>query len=190
MPEYQQDRPFEDDFRDPLAQPRARGGLPWWGCLLISGGVALMLMCGGFIAFVAYVGSVGPETKVYTGNEVPRRFTDVVRDLGLLEEGEPIRFFYSDALTDIREGLYFVTDRKVVVYIRSANVPATVVPFEQIEDAELQRNESFFEDSIIDLRLRDGSVVSFPVSSEMNRDELMFAAIQEAIEEGETREAP
>ena len=60
-------------------------------------------------------------------------------------------------------------------------MPATTVPFDQIDDAELARNESFFEDSTIELTLKDGSVVSFPVSSELDRDVLVFEAIMKAI---------
>jgi len=30
-----------------------------------------------------YIGAVGPETKVYASNEVPKRFLDKVQSLGI-----------------------------------------------------------------------------------------------------------
>jgi hypothetical protein len=86
-------------------------------------------MCAGIIGFVSYIGAKGPDTKAYTGNELPSKYLAIVNELALLEPGEQIRFFYSDAMTDIKDGFYFVSDRKVVVYIADAAVPATKVPF-------------------------------------------------------------
>ena len=156
-------------------------GVPWWGWLLIVVGAIVLLMCAGVIGFIGYVAAVAPDTKAYTGNEVPSKYMTVVRDLGLLEPGEQIRFLYSDALGDIKDGFYFVSDRKVVVYIADASTPATKVPFTRIVDAEIDRSDSFFEDSTITLTLDDDSVVTFPVSKELDRDKLFHEAIQKSI---------
>lgn len=158
--------------------PRGRRRLPVWGWVLIVLGGLVLLSCAGGLAFVTYIGAVGPDTKVYTANEVPRKFVVVASGLGLLDPGERVTFFYSDALLDVRDGMYFVTDRKVVVYIADATTPATVVPFGMIEEAELDSSSSMWEDGWITLTLADGEVVVFPVSSEAGRDQLMFNAIE------------
>lgn len=131
---------------------------------------------------MAYIGTVGPETSVYTGNEVPKRFSDTMREVGALDEGEQILYFYSDALGDIRSGFSFVSDRKVAIYSKDATTPLTIVAFDQITELELHRDTSFLEDSVITLLLQDGSPVSFPVSSEMDRDEQFFEAIQQHVD--------
>ena len=158
--------------------PRRSSRMIWW---VLGGFVAVtMLGCGGLIALIGYVGAYGPETSVYTGNQVPTRFLRIAREVGALDEGEKILFFYSDALANIRNGFYFVSDRKVVVYTEGAgDSPLTVIPFEDIVDAQLYRNESFFEDSQISIRLANDELISFPVSSEYDRDEAFFQAIQQ-----------
>jgi hypothetical protein len=143
----------------PPAQPPRRKGLPWWAWALIAGGGLIFLTCVGGFAWLVHVGNVGPDTKVYAGNEVPARFMDTMKELKLIEPGEQIRYFYSDAVKDIKDGFYFVSDRKVVVYKESAATPATKVKFDQITDASL----------------------SGPVSSEQGRDKLFFKAIQEKM---------
>ena len=92
-----------------------------------------------------------------------------------------MRLFYSDALSDIREGFYFLSDRKVAVYIHSAATPATAVRFDQIKDASFSGSDSEWTDSSITLTLKDGSTVSFPVSTELGRDKLSFKTIQDAM---------
>lgn len=149
-----------------------------WGWVLIVLGGLVVLSCAGMLGFVMYIGTVGPDTKVYTANEVPRRFVDVASGLGLLDPGERVQFFYSDALTDVREGMYLVTDKKVVVYIADAQTPATKAPFGTIERAELDSSGSAWEDGFITLVLTDETVVTFPVSGEAGRDRLMFDAIE------------
>lgn len=48
---------------------------------------------------------------------------------------------------------------------------------------KLYRDTSFINDSIITLELKAGSIVSFPVSSERDRDVKFYDAIQERIGE-------
>jgi len=162
-------------------EPR-RGAGRLWLWLLLGAGAFAMLVCGGALMAVVYVGVLGPETSVYTGNQVPKRYVDVMRDLGALDDGETILYFYSDALTDVRDGFYFVSDKKVAVYSQTvAGSPLTAIRFDQIVDLTLFRNESFFEDSEITLELKDGRPVSFPVSSEYDKDQEFFDAISQRV---------
>ena len=83
-------------------------------------------------------------------------------------------------MTDIRDGFYFISDRKVVIYSEgTGDSPLTAIPFDDIIDVALYRNKSFFEDSEITLHLEDGQVLSFPVSSEYHRDQQFFDAIHD-----------
>ncbi len=172
------DRP---QFGQVPAPPRRQSrGLLW---LLGGCGVVAVLGCGGILTAIAFLGMYAPDTSVYTGNRVPARFLETVKSVDALDDDETILFFYSDALTDIRDGFYFVSNKKVVIYSQEmGEEPLRVIPFGEIDEAELLRNESFFEDSIITLYLKDGQVVSLPVSSEYDRDEQFFQSIDDRIE--------
>ena len=64
------------------------------------------------------LGSLVPETYIYLGHQVPQKYLSEIRSLGLLSEDEKIKYFYTDAAFDIKEGLYFVTDRNLVLYCK------------------------------------------------------------------------
>ena len=170
--------PYNPGGESPSATKR---GMPWWGWLITGCVVLVVLPCFGCIGWIAYVGTVGPDIGVYTGHEVPDRFKNIATDVGALEPGEDIRFFYSDAITDIRNGFYFVSDRRIVIYSEyDTGDPLTVVEFDDIEDASLARDTSFTFDSEIYIELKDGTPISFPVSSEADGDVQFFDAIEDS----------
>lgn len=161
--------------------PPPRRGLPAWAWVLISLGIFVLLGCGGIFCWIAYIGTVGPETSVYTGSQVPARFVNIMKEVGALEEGENLHYFYSEALTDIRDSFCFVSDKKVAVYSQEHSVPLTVAKFDQIEDLELAHEDALFTDSVIHLKLKDGTPISFPVSNEAGGDKRFFDAIKSAV---------
>ena len=71
--------------------------------------------------------------------------------------------------------------RTSLVVFDSLGTPLTVVPFEEIATVELFRDESFFMDSTIVIELRDGTPISFPVSSESDGDIRFFEAIEDRV---------
>lgn len=175
-----QSGPFQQHVEQRAHAPRKK---PVWFWLLLGGGVLFVLPCGGCLGWVVYIGVVGPETSVYTGNEVPSRFIDTMKSVGALEDGETMLYFYSDAMTDIKDGFYFVSDKKVAIYIEGAGVkPLTAIKFDEITDLDLYRDESFFEDSEITLELEDGRPISFPVSSEADGDQRFFDEIVSRVD--------
>ncbi len=173
----------QDNYGGPAyAAPQKRRGMPWWGWMLIVLVVLVVLPCFGCLSWVGYIGAVGPDIGVYTGNNVPRSYTETAKDVGALEPDEKIVYFYSDALTDIRNGFYFVSDRRVVIYSEYANGDAlTSVGFDEINGLTLSRDTSFINDSQIYLELNDGTMLSFPVSSENDGDERFFEAIKKHV---------
>ena len=147
----------------------------------------LALGCGGLVAvisisglaFLVWFGSTAPDTAIIPGPQVPQRFMDTVRGTGVLDDGETVLYFYSDAVLDITEGFYLLTDRKVVLYSTLWEEPEILIPFDEIVDLDVEYNKSFFEDSMIYLELRDGSSVGVPASSDYDRDELFFETLEE-----------
>lgn len=185
--------PWADDGSNrPGGQPNSSGGsgnfgggggsnntMPVWAIILIVLGVMFFIGCAGCCGFLAWFGSVTPDTWAYAGNEVPQAYLETAEEVGALEPGEEPTWFYSDAITDIREGFYLVTPSKVVVYKQMAATKLRVVPMDEIVSADLYRETSFFIDSTITLELEDGSVVTFPVSSDRDGDEAFFKVIKD-----------
>lgn len=161
--------------------PPQKRRLPGWAWVLITLGALAVLTGAGTFGLLIYIGSVGPETHVYTGNQVPKRFVDTIQGLGLLDSGERIRFFYSDGVTDIRNGFSFVSNKKVVVYNQEAVTPATVIQFSEIAAVDLVSSTEWYEDGTITLTLKSGDVVIFPVSSERGGDVQLADAIREEM---------
>lgn len=170
--------------------PPSKRGMPWWGWLIIVLVGGVVLFCAGGFAILIYVGAKGPDTKVYTGNEVPAKFVNIVRELNLLDAGEQVRFFYSDAVVDIEESFTLATDKKVVIYMKAAETPATIVPYDKIAEASLESSGTWIEDGTMTLELHDGSIVSFPVSSEGGRDKQFHEAILSAMDKAQPTSAP
>lgn len=104
-----------------------------------------------------------------------------IRSLNLLEENEQIRYFYSDALFDIKEGLYFVTDRNLVLYAKSWEEPMTIIPLREIKTLHVEYNDSFYEDSVVLITTSSGLDLTFPVSSEKGLDRRFVDAIRERM---------
>ena len=129
-----------------------------------------------------YIGATGPDTKAIPGRQIPARFVSQIRNLKLLEPGEQIQYFYSDALFNIEEGFYLLTDRKVVIYSRNLDDPSVLIPFSDIADLQFDASDNWVDDSQITLELTDGSYASFPVSAQGGGDQNMYAALKKRWE--------
>ena len=148
---------------------------------IAGGGVVALVVI--VLSVLVYIGTVGPDTFIVSGQQMNERFVTTIQDLEVLEEGEQILFFYSDALLDIEEGFYLLTDRKVLVYSAEWVEPAIPVRFDEIEDLDVVYDESFFVDSRIMITLKNGDYVTFPVSSEQGGDKKFFAALEKSWKE-------
>jgi len=127
------------------------------------------------------LGAIGPDISIYAGRQIPKNYMKAIRSLNLLEGDEQIRYFYSDALYDIKEGLYFVTGKNLVVYSNEWEEPATVIPYNQIKSLDVQYDDSFFNDSMVFVTTYSGVEVNFPLSSEKGLDKKFVEVIQENI---------
>jgi hypothetical protein len=172
---------FEDqEYRPYRERPRSR---TWLWVLLVLG-LLFVLPCAGLLGVLAYIGAKGPDTAVYAGNQVPARYLATMKSVGALDEGETILYFYSDALLEIRDGFYFVSDKKVATYSDEAgDPPLSKATFAEIADLDLQSSDNFFVDGQITLELKDGRVLAFPISSENKGDQRFFDAIKSRVDE-------
>jgi len=144
-------------------------------------GVSLIVLA--VVYFLIITGS-SPETWVVPGKQLNSKYFSAIGELGLIDNGEEILYWYSDALVDFMEGFYFFTDNKVVIYSQVFENPAIIVYYPEILDIVFSPNPSFFEDSQITLYLRDGSTVFFPVSSEKGGDEKFYNLLLKTWQSG------
>ncbi len=148
---------------------------------VVTMGLGCVTLFGALIVGFIYLGSTGPDIAVYTGRQIPKEYMATIRSLGLLEVGEDIRYFYSDALFDIETGFYFVTTDHLVLYSSAWEEPATIIPLDQIEDVEAEFVDSIWEDSFIYVTTASGLEVSFPVSSEQGGDKRFMQALEQSL---------
>jgi hypothetical protein len=123
---------------------------------------------------LVYVGLVGPETRVVAGHEVSKHQAKIIGQLGLLQPGERIQYFYSDAVVDIRNGMYFVTDRRLVLYCKDWEKTSQEAVFGEISRIEGELKDSFWEDSTIHVTLKGGETLEFPLSNEKGGSRRFF----------------
>lgn len=142
----------------------------------IGSGILIFLVVAWFVALL----NNGPDTSVYLGAQVPKHFMNDVRKLGLLEEGETIKFFYSDGIFDIKDGFYFVSDKHLVIYSDVWEEPASVFTFDEIISLDVEYNDSFLDDSMVYFET-ETYAMSFPVSSEYGRDKQFVEYLEEQI---------
>ena len=134
------------------------------------------------LALLFFIGSVAPETFIYLGNEVPGKFLKKLQALDLLDEGETIQYFYSDAMFDVTASMYFLTDRKLVLRSEEWQEPTIAIPFSDIESLDIFRDTSFFADSTVFVTTKAGDEYSFPLSSEKGLDERFYETLKAKAE--------
>lgn len=141
------------------------------------------------IAFIALIifGSMIPETFIYLGRQVPKEYLNEIRSLGLLSEGEQLKYFYTDGLFNIKDGMYFVTDRNLVIYCSDWEKPDEIIGFNEIVKIEPEFDDSFFNDSMVFIETASGMQLTFPLSSEKGRDKVFVEYLkqQSKVEQSE-----
>lgn len=164
---------------------------PWWSKtwfkILIGLFVMCVLGCAGFFGVIIYYSATGPDPWVVPGNQISSDIMQRIRALDLLEPDERIDFFYSGALRNLEDDLCLVTDRHVILYSRDWDEPELIIPIEDIVDTSATYSTSWFEDSILTLTLRDGSVTTVAASMQRGGDKLMFKDIQGKIRQATSR---
>ncbi len=143
-----------------------------------SFGLLLLLVIG----TISYIGYMAPSTRVLPGRQIPARHAARINGLVPLDPDERIQFFYSDALIDIADGFYMLTDRRLVIYSSAYEEPQVTIPFSAISDIDAEFSETWIDDSLIWVFLDDDSYLAFPASPEGGGDRRMFALLRQSVE--------
>ncbi len=119
---------------------------------------------------VIIIGSICPETYIYLGHQVPKKYLSEIRSIDLLESDDKIKYFYTDAMFDIKNGMYFVTDRNLVLFCNDWEEAGIIIFLDKIVRVDVEYDESFFNDSLVYVETTTGFEVCFPLSSDHGRD--------------------
>lgn len=150
--------------------PSRTGGIPLWLIVLLSVvGVLVVAVCGGLIWLVASF-SASPDTFVYTGNQVPPAFVEAAQDLGIVDPSEQVLFLYSDAMLDVKDAMYILTDQHLVLHNKAWSDPQRVIAFDEVVAVTASWSDDWLLDSMITVELSDGSFWTFPLSMENDTD--------------------
>lgn len=137
------------------------------------------------ITVLIVLGSIAPETSIYLGRQLPKNYMLEIKSLGLVGENEDIKYFYSDAFFDIKEGMYFVTDKNLILYSSDWEDPKTIIKYSDILNMDVDYNDSFFEDSLALITTTEYEI-SFPLSSEHGRDKKFIEFLSGKIQTEKT----
>lgn len=122
-----------------------------------------------------------PDTSIYRGKDIPNRFIDTINSLDLLDEDEQIKYFYSDAMYDIKGGFYFISNKRVVLYGDDREELIEIISFNQIKSVEADYYESIYDDTEVTVFTHSYMVYRFPLSSEGDLDQSFINAIRNEI---------
>ncbi|MCA8980719.1 MAG: hypothetical protein H6831_16200 [Planctomycetes bacterium] len=165
------------------------------GCGVLIGAVVVVTILG-----LVYIGTMTPGTAVQPGEKVRKSFVAEMRELGVLEPDEELRYFYSDGLLSLREGCYVLTDRALVVFVEEEIDPPMRLLFDQILRIECTYSDEFLYDSSVFVHYADeesedeelASWVYVPLSTERGGDRRFLEALSastgvevESVDEGE-----
>lgn len=139
-----------------------------------------VVVVAGVVIVVLSVNRVGLEPGVVPGWRLQSSHVEVINSLEILEPEEEIRFFFSDAFWDIKNGFSLLTDRSVVLFSQQWEQPMTKIPFDQIVGLEVYYSGSWSVHSTVAVDSVDTSAVQFPLSAYANGDRDFVEALEEA----------
>ncbi|MEO1236683.1 MAG: hypothetical protein AAFX76_07845, partial [Planctomycetota bacterium] len=90
------------------------------------------------------------------------------------------RYFYSDAMLDVADGLYALTDRRLVLYNADWPTPEAVIAFDEIASIDATWSDDWIWDTQVTVVLDDGEVWMFPLSMENDTDHRFIEELAEA----------
>ena len=153
------------DVREPKKK-----GMPGWAIALIVIGGLLVLSCVGICGGLMYLGANTPDTFVYESNMVPTEYVDSAKDLGLVNDTEQVLFLYSDAMLNVEDSMYILTDQNLVLRNADWSDPQRVIAFNEITGVSASWSDDWIIDSTVTVQLTDGSSWMFPLSMEGDGD--------------------
>jgi len=146
-------------------------------------GKIIAALLGAIVLIYIFLAGLGPETYVISGKEIPKKYMQVIRDLGLIEEGENVQLFYSDAFYNIKDGMYFLTEKRLVIYSRDWTTEKVSTLFSEIVEIVPEIGNSSWDDSVIWVSTKNAGELRVPVSNEDGGSERFYEYLKKKYEQ-------
>jgi len=114
-----------------------------------------------------------PENSHTAGSRLWDHNSEFLQQVGLLQKGEKVLYFYSDGVLSIEDDGNILTDAKVISYWKDDETKEFFVEtarYEDIETIETDYSDNFTDPTVITIRRNDGSDFILVVPSQENRD--------------------
>ena len=162
-----------------------------WIAIFIGGLFALLFVVAAGFGFATEVG-VFPATLVQTGDELPPKQYEALREAKILERGETVKFYYSEGILDVTYGGTIMTDKRILGYwTEEEDAPKEVLayPLDTIDRIVQNMEGDFITDGEYAVAQRgddENSLLLF-LSVEENRHLEMINALEAHIAKNEKR---
>ncbi len=120
-----------------------------FGALALAGLVAI-----GVAAEMGYL----PPTAVVERAKLRTSVVELLREHGILEPGETVRYYYSTGFLSYLEDGNIVTDRRVISYwqpLGETAIEVAAATYAEIADVAVDWGDSFLDDTVITVTLRE-----------------------------------
>jgi len=147
---------------------------------ILGAGVLLLvvfLFVFGWLLTTGYV----PDSKVVSGDTLSLSVIEDLRDEGIIEGDESIKYFYSEDLFSFVNYGNLYTDKRVISYEIDYDTNARKIysaKFADISDLQFQESEEVLSDSMIDVYVNGEVEFSLVVSNEEGGDETFFNSLE------------
>ncbi len=166
-------------IRDLPGQPREE--VRTQGRLTVANVLVVLLMSPLMVVSVGSSLHLMPATQVVEGERLWSWQTDFLRGEGLLDEGETVEYFYSEAFLSIREAGNLVTDQGVVAYFRdpdSGEYLGGYAYYEDVVSVHAAYSDDPLEHTVIAVTDVDGAIFELLASNEGGGDKVFVAGIR------------
>jgi len=128
---------------NPSYQAKSR----WMKFSIIAGVVIMFSLVG--MGLLTMTGTLTP-TEVLEGKDLSEDYREALINSDIINEGDSIQYFYSEAFSSIVETGSILTSDRVISYFEDENEETAVYElyFEDITDVELTENGNYLNDSV------------------------------------------
>ena len=139
--------------------------------------IVAVLFVFGWLLTTGYV----PDSKVVSGDTLSASVIEDLRDEGIIDGDERIKYFYSEDLFSFVNYGNLYTDRHVISYEIDSDTNTRNIysaKFADKSDLQFLESEEVFSDSIIDVYVNGEVEFSLVVSNEEGGDETFFNSLE------------
>lgn len=161
------------------------------GCGVGCGVFAVLTLALLFWLGVAIDQGVVPDSEAVPAGKIPARVLKDLREMGVVEPGEEVLYFYSAAILSIRGDGNLFTDRRVISYEgHEGELTTYAATYDEIESLDFAPSESWTDDSLITVYKTDGTSFALYVASDAGRDRDFYDKLMKRWKTSQGEELP